>query len=269
MIAEVHLASKLVYTALLLLVAPVTYGFGADAHLVIGYIAERHLCADAEQEVAHLLNGESLAEAGLWADEIRSESRWDFVKPLHYINVPDGAVLSDVKRSRRGDVLTAIGKYRLQIADDSLTLVQRRQALRLLTHFVADVHQPLHVGRFEDLGGNKVDVIAAGKKMDLHYYWDTFIVRGRVDSAYAYAAQLDAQNYRFVERWQESEPESWAVESMALRREVYDFVEPADGSLPLLEGNYQLQAQEIIDFRMSQAGVRLAAALNKAWCGVE
>ncbi|KAK3271627.1 hypothetical protein CYMTET_20038, partial [Cymbomonas tetramitiformis] len=53
-------------------------------------------------------------------------------------------------------------------------------ALRMLIHFVGDLHQPLHcVDRFApnltkgDDGGNKVMVEVDGQTMSLHGYWDS------------------------------------------------------------------------------------------------
>ena len=44
-------------------------------------------------------------------------------------------------------------------ADESLSEERRTEALRFVVHFVADLHQPLHVGREEDRGGNRIDVV--------------------------------------------------------------------------------------------------------------
>ena len=50
--------------------------------------------------------------------------------------------------------------------------------LRLLVHFVGDMHQPLHVGRSEDRGGNDIKVLWFGKNSNLHRVWDSEMING-------------------------------------------------------------------------------------------
>lgn len=246
--------------------APAAYGFGASAHLIAGNIAERHMCPAALDAFSALSPGMNVAEAGLWADKIRSNPAYDYAKPLHYINIPDGVPLSAARRPVSGDVLSAIATYHGRLGDASLPADQRREALLFLTHFVVDIHQPLHVGRQEDRGGNSVKVRVNDESTNLHAYWDTGVLKGRVDSLYAYAARLDAANYRSVSLWQASGPEVWLTESQALRPEVYSFTPGAEGAAALLDEAYQQRAGEIVDVRLAQAGVRLAGVLNGLWC---
>lgn len=53
---------------------------------------------------------------------------------------------------------------------------EKRIALRFVAHLVGDIHQPLHSGFAEDLGGNSVDVPFNGRKENLHALWDTGLV---------------------------------------------------------------------------------------------
>ncbi|GIR81319.1 MAG: hypothetical protein CM15mP83_0450 [Flavobacteriaceae bacterium] len=53
-----------------------------------------------------------------------------------------------------------------------------RPYLRLLVHFVGDMHQPLHVGRSEDRGGNDIKVLWFGKNSNLHRVWDSEMING-------------------------------------------------------------------------------------------
>ena len=50
------------------------------------------------------------------------------------------------------------------------------EALYFLGHFVGDLHQPLHVGNLEDLGGNKIKPLIKEKgkwvEKSLHSIWD-------------------------------------------------------------------------------------------------
>lgn len=54
---------------------------------------------------------------------------------------------------------------------------RKAAALRFLGHFVADLHQPLHVGNGEDWGGNKIKLRWYDKESNLHGVWDSGILK--------------------------------------------------------------------------------------------
>ena len=241
-------------------------GFGAQAHRVIGHIGERYLCAEARLAIAELNPGYDLAEAGLWADKIRSNKRYAQARPWHYLNVPDRVAVADRTIAAEGDVLVALERFRAVLADATQPRRERREAYLFVVHFVADVHQPLHIGRAEDRGGNTIDVRVNGRRTNLHSWWDTGVLQGRVDNAYAYAAKLANRDYRSAPGWSASGPLDWAEESKLFRPEVYAYaLDPVTGEA-VLDRVYQEKAIEIIDLRLSQAGVRLAATLNRLFC---
>ena len=51
--------------------------WGPTGHRVVGEIAQRHLKPRARDAVARLLGGYSLAEVANWADDLRSDPRFD------------------------------------------------------------------------------------------------------------------------------------------------------------------------------------------------
>ena len=57
------------------------------------------------------------------------------------------------------------------LQDPSKDRTVREEALRWVVHFVADLHQPLHVVG-EDRGGNDVLVRFPGRHTNLHRLWD-------------------------------------------------------------------------------------------------
>lgn len=253
--------------ALCLCLAPsALFAFGADAHRVVGHIAEQRMCADTLVAIDAIDGGRNLADTGLWADEIRGLKLWDAARPWHYINVPDGVAVAEARRGKRGDVLTGIELFRGVLADESADPLDRAIAYRFLVHFIADVHQPLHVGLREDEGGNRVQVRVDGRLTNLHAYWDSGEIEARADSPSAFAAYLAA-------RFRAREvpllgPVGWAQESMDYRAAVYDLA-PGDPFAPNeLSDDYRRKAQEIIDLRVYEAGVRLAATLDALFCGV-
>lgn len=178
------------------------------------------------------------------------------------MNVADNVPLERYRSPREGDVLWAIAHFGGQLADTSLARELRMDALRFLTHFVVDLHQPLHVGRASDRGGNRVQVTVQGAKMNLHRFWDSEAIRlaGFSEDAYVQSAlalvEVDAG------RWTGGTPLGWARESRNLRPRVYDFGRPGS----LLPQAYLESAANITRLRLAQAGVRLASEINRAFC---
>jgi len=251
---------------MLLVMPPVAYGFGARAHQIVGYVAENYICEDTRRAIFELTADSGLAEAGVWADQIRSNPAWDVARPWHYINIPDGVLITAATRQGSGDVLTAIDRFTAELQDTSLPDKKRLQALNFLVHFVADVHQPLHVGRRDDRGGNRVKIRFNGKKSNLHSYWDSGVLDGVALSSAVYAARLVAASGDMVVDRQVSDPQVWAAESQALRPAVYDLGSPDKSGRVLLNAHYQGRALKIVNLRMAQAGIRLAGQLNSIWC---
>jgi hypothetical protein len=247
--------------------------FGPEGHRLAGDIAASYLCEEARQEVSAMLEGQSLARAGQWPDWIRSKSEWRHTRSWHYINVGDEEPILP-RTQTDSDVLWAIDRFERELADESLPLEQRRWALQFFTHFVVDVHQPLHVGRAADRGGNGIDVRVAGRSTNLHRVWDAQALlksaRPADDQAdRGYAGQLEGLvvlTADEVVELQAAGPLDWARESQALRAEVYAMGQGLGGAPVELDDAYLARALEILSLRLSQAGVRLAGRLNRVFC---
>ncbi|MCB1021881.1 MAG: S1/P1 nuclease [Bryobacterales bacterium] len=241
---------------LLLLCALSAPAWGPKGHRIVALIAEERLAPNVLARLHGILGGETLAEASTWADDARQLPNWRQSGPWHYVNIRDGQTYRKSKKERRGDVLTALERFRKNLGKGSAG--QRKDALRFLIHFVADLHQPLHVGRAEDRGGNLVEVSWFGRPSNLHAVWDSGILsyeRLRDDEWVRLLTRVDAAQ---AERWADSTPLDWAEESMALRPKVYRI---GDGKLGR---DYQQANLPAVRQRLAQAGVRLAAFLERA-----
>ncbi len=149
--------------------------WGNFGHQVIGELASHHLCAQTNTAVLALLNGESLAEAATWADEVRELPEYKYLKPWHYVTMELGSSYSSTNQPSRGDLVSA---YHEQSANLRNPLYPNRaEALRLLIHFVGDAHQPFHAGRHADGGGNGVILTWFGYPSNLHKVWDTGMIK--------------------------------------------------------------------------------------------
>ena len=148
-----------------------------------------------------------------------------------------------------------------QIRDENLSLEKRQVALRFLIHFVGDLHQPLHVGREADQGGNRIKVTWFDKETNLHSVWDNSLVDFQQYSFSEYAKTLDIIDEGNAEVWENSSLEDWFYESYELANKVYASV-PADGKLGY---KYNFIFKEDLDRQLLKGGLRLAKLLKEIW----
>jgi hypothetical protein len=246
----------------LLLFAQTSLAWGVTGHRVVAEIAQRHLTNKAKREISKLIGIQSLAYWANWADFIKSDTSWKYAGKWHYVDLPGHmekqAFISGLKALPGENLYTQIQAMEAQLKDESRPLEQRQQALRFLIHFVGDVHQPLHVARDEDEGGNKIMITWFDKKMNLHTLWDEALIDFQQWSYTEYAAVLDVADKTDLAQWQNAALEDWFYESHVLSDKIYDLT-PANSKLSY-KYNY-LFAQTLND-QLLKAGVRLAKILN-------
>lgn len=257
--ASSRVAARLIAAFAALAATCAAEAYGPLGHVAAARIAEPRLCRDARAEIDRLTRGEPFTELGLWADRVRNTDRYRHSGPWHYMNLPDSASIDRYESPREGDVLSSIERFRAVLADSSASRAARADALRFLIHFVVDIHQPLHVGRAEDRGGNEVDVRFRGRRVNLHRFWDTEAVELVGGSMRELVFELERARPS-AEAASDEDPRAWAAESLALRALVYSF------SNPTLGPDYLDRARRITRERLSLAGLRLAATLNALYC---
>lgn len=241
------------------------HAWGREGHRAAARLTESRLSPAALAAVRGLLEeGESLADASTWADEVRRS--YPVSRPWHYVNFPITAPCYDARFCpRRGCVVSKIEDFRKVLADRTAPRAERQEALRFLVHFVQDLHQPLHVGNREDRGGNDTQVQFFGKGSNLHKVWDSGLFdRGHDGEADLLARLETLAAADDAQTWASGTTEDWADESLQAARRAY--VQP-DVDLPLRSGAklgaaYQVIHLPVAETRLAQAGVRLAEILN-------
>ncbi len=238
------------------------HGFGPDGHRIAGLVAETYLCAEARMEIRRLGGGDGLAELGLWADRIRTQSPWDDSGPWHYVNIADGDSFDDYRSPPEGDVLWAIAHFHARLSDENLAREHRSEALKFLVHFVVDLHQPLHVGRRADRGGTSTEVFLGERRTSLHRFWDTDAIREAELPAARYARNVMPIAMLLTVGYRPTLPRQWAAEGLALRTTIYAF----DPETRRLDEDYRQIASDVVQLRLIHAGLRLADQLNDIFC---
>ncbi|ROQ30056.1 S1/P1 nuclease [Gallaecimonas pentaromativorans] len=195
----------------------------------------------------------SFAESCTWADDIKKDHQWDWSKPLHYINVKRGATEVDAGDcAPHGCVLSGIRHYQAVLSQDPSDW----QALFFLSHFVGDLHQPLHVSYEDDWGGNKAMGDFFGEQKNLHGIWDYGMLshmggddwKHFGDKLASLASAKDAGG----------QPLAWANGSYKVTEDIYRYY-----------AKHKTMGQEYVDHfgpvleaRMEKGAERLARMLN-------
>jgi S1/P1 Nuclease len=232
------------------------YAYGPRGHQLVGAIADQRLARNqaVAKKVRALLDGITLQRAATFPDEIKSSKCGN--KPVgnrisrelqafvnancsqpshsefHYTNVPvvgdEDYAGSDIGR-RKFDIVQMIPFcVRVLKGEEPETndrAITKSIAIILLTHYLGDIHQPLHVGAeffdnagkpfeptssnlgFEDQGGNKLTLFTfiAGKRVSagkFHGYWDGQTVTN---------AFGDAQDLKIAKQLARKEPADWKL----------------------------------------------------------
>ena len=241
--------------------------WGEEGHQIVGTIAMTRLTPQARAAIIELLGNDDLAKAGLWADQIRGDSKYDWAKPLHYVNAPrnENTIVLERDCAKGECVVGAITRFLTVASDSTKPIEERHEALKFAIHFIGDLHQPLHAGYADDMGGNRIQVIAFGdKKTNLHALWDTVLIYRKSQGDWrglAKALETDMPA-KEVAQWEGNlDPLAWGNESRAITRVIYNEL-PANAKVgeAYYESNFPTVAR-----RLAAGGVRLAAALNKTF----
>ena len=239
--------------------------FGVDGHRIIVTIAENHLSKKTAAALAQISGGRALTELALWPDQIRGQQKWSHTKPWHYINIKDQERFADLRRSPRGDVLSALNDSYRQLKDPKTDSQKRREALAFFLHLAGDIHQPLHVGRRSDLGGNRVSIkwLGKNKRRNLHWVWDSGLIQDEQLSVDQYSALINTATVQQRRNWQTDSFLDWAAESKTLRAQVYEFGQPAQKGPVTIDQHYIDRTKPLIKKRLLMAGIRIAGELNR------
>jgi len=246
------------------------FAWGAEGHRAIGTLAQELISSETQVKVQQLLDecgDKDLAGASTWADEVRANAHLDRPRPndaeafnrqfpnnasWHFVNLPLGTttfVAAERFIHGKNNVIDAIERC-IAVLEARETVsgeVSRTQALRLLVHFVGDIHQPLHcgtgfyrlseteppvlvtdpeeaVGLPNDRGGND---LFYGPKQELHALWDIGLVADITDT-FDFRSLAAVLRQESLHRTWPATPgdyhhwaETWALESVKVANSAY------------------------------------------------
>lgn len=254
---------KFAVPVILILFAATLLSWGYVGHQTIARIAENHLTPEAKAAIKQLLGNQSMSDIASWADEVRNEPEWKYTSTWHYVNVPAGLNASSfkntVEHSSNDNLLTALNKCELELSSPESTQDQKANDLKFIVHLVGDAHQPMHVSRAEDKGGNTIQVQFDGRGTNLHSVWDTKLIDHQGLSYAQIARADDNATPAQIKKWQSAGPVEWMFESYQISTTLYSEIEKNNK----LDEDYYKQHISIVNERIEQAGIRLAGVLNQ------
>jgi S1/P1 nuclease len=276
-----------------------SFAWGPGGHMMTAQIAFDRLNPRAKAQAASLLaipinpatvsaNSKDFVNAAHWADDLRSVAAFKFLEPLHFIDKPfstDGTALPAIPTP---NIVIAL-RDNVKILRTSSDKNARARALRLVIHFVGDIHQPLHctdrvssLHPTGDQGGNLVtikipDANGNLRSINLHSYWDggleSFPKGGpppqwlppplsRIPPAAALARQANPPTDPALKLSDPSNYTAWANESFLLAKTVV-YPGISNGMEP--SAAYRNKGVKVARQRVAWGGYRLAALLNSIW----
>ena len=239
-----------------------TINWGSTGHRVIAEVANNYLTDNAKLQIDNILNGETLVNASTYADDIKSDSRYDMYYDWHFLNMELDDEYEDITPSERGDVFIAINKCIDILESDSVSNTDKSFYLKLLVHFVGDLHQPLHIGRYEDRGANRIYVKWFGRNSNLHRVWDSEMINSHNMSYSELALNLPNPDFLlFTEEandFKRGDVLNWVDEIHEYTNKIY-----ADVSIDDKLGyEYQYKNFGTVKDLLLIGGIRLAKILN-------
>ena len=271
--------------ALLSLASPAAawWEFG---HYTVGRIAYMEAKPQTQAAVRRLIGRSNLLEtptcpirsiedASYWPDCIKGlGDRFSYAASWHYQNV-DICKPFDLKAAcRDGNCVSAQIERNLKLlADIELPARERVMALAFLTHFVGDLHMPLHAGDKGDLGGNRFPVsygVIAGRT-NLHGTWDGWIAErgisnppggpGGVLSDFSPEQRTEMRGGT-VEDWSR---EGWETARIfAYGSVMADPCGPVPTERPVIDEAITRKLVPIARRQIARGGLRLARLLDEA-----
>lgn len=149
------------------------YKFG---HSLIGELTENLISNHTKFKLKSL--NFSLKTESSWADSIRRNPKYNWVKPLHYIDTSDDPLNNkcSVNSFKGINLYSALINHTEKIINSSNNNIFVYN-LKFFIHFYQDLFQPLHES--SNKGGNKCKVNFLNSTTTLHRVWDQLIIKRR------------------------------------------------------------------------------------------
>ncbi|WP_417429929.1 S1/P1 nuclease [Halpernia sp.] len=255
---------KLILVFAFLLIFNFGYSWGTTGHRVVAQIAQNHLTGKAKRHLKKIFGNEPMAYWANWPDFIKSDTTgvWKPTSSWHYINIEKQNNFKDfdiaIKSQKAPNLYTQIQILSDQIKDKKTPIKDKKIALIFLIHLMGDLAQPMHTGRYDDLGGNKIKLKFFGQDTNLHSLWDSKLVDFTQYSYTEFANVLDVKSDDEVKQIQSGSLEDWLYDSHQQANRIYaNSVAGKNYSY-----DYDYKFESLLERQLLYGGLRLAKVLN-------
>ena len=238
------------------------YSWWDEGHSLVCNKAANLMSADTSTNLFSILESDDYGEGCIWPDIIKQVERRE-TRPWHYINSPPGEdELTPETCPEKGCLMRAYEEQLslLRKGNDA----EKKDAIRFIGHFIADIHQPLHTGFGYDRGGNDHLLTLQGKKKsNMHSIWDGQILE------YLYKTQGKKNVHKKIDKLAEKYKKSldysddvylWVNETRKIA--VSDSVRYLDNRIQNVDETYLTNNGPIVIDRLALAIARLAILLE-------
>lgn len=233
--------------------------WGATGHRTVGEVATLHISKKTAKAVKRLLDGASLAYVSNYADDIKSDERYRSYSPWHYANMELNETYFKSEKNPKGDIIKAIRQCIEVLKGKKASKKERQFYLKLLVHFIGDLHQPLHLGRKKDRGGNDIKVKWFGKHSNLHRIWDSDLIESSRLSYTELAKNLPHLSSAQKKQIVSSSLSAWVAETHEITNKIYNEL-PKNTNLGY---RYRYQNFDTLRLQLLKGGLRLAHLLDE------
>ncbi|KAK6157689.1 hypothetical protein DH2020_011937 [Rehmannia glutinosa] len=232
----------------------VAHSWGVDGHFITCKLAQPRLSKAAANAVSELLGDNDLASLCSWADHVKFRYHWS--SPLHYIDTPDNLCTYQYNRDCKDEdgiqdrcVAGGINNYTNQLlsygSGNSASQYNLTEALLFLSHFIGDIHQ----------------------------VWDDSIIESAEERFYdSNVDELINTLHKNISTVWANQAKAWVACSKTACPDIYasegikaacDWAYKGVSEGSVLEDDYFLSRYPVVNMRLAQGGVRLAATLNR------
>ena len=262
--------------------------WGRDGHFITARLANSLLDKNGRNLLTDLLADgvnsieEIFCNASVWADHVSDSRQYRWSKSLHYINIPDG-VCDGFRFDREcasNCTVSAIIRFAQIVEDVTSTRSNRIDSLRFLIHFIADLHQPLHVSFGRDKGGSLLKIVPPTSlkrdrfgnpisSISLHSAWDTDIIhyllnkrsvdwKQLADDMSANASFTSSEDDELASLTRIANSSADITCTAAYVHDTGVWITAGDS----LSTSYYDRASNIVYDQLSKAGIHIASVLN-------
>ena len=232
--------------------------WGNTGHRAVGEIATKHLSKRVQRKINELLDGQSLAMVSTYGDDIKSDKAYRKYATWHYVNLNDNDTYQSSKKNPKGDLVTGIEKCKQVLLDKNASKADKAFHLKMLVHLIGDLHQPMHVGRVSDRGGNDFQVRWFNRGTNMHRVWDSDMINSFNMTYSELASNTAVLSKAQIKELQKGSVVDWVNETKVFAQIAYDSAKTGEK----LGYRYMYDHFKTVRSQLQKGGIRLAKVLT-------